>query len=85
MQTTGTKASKQPPLKMPKEIKVKYASGPAPLAAPDVADAAAPPEKFSATRDGWSCTPSAEDESWNCHLTGADPKGEAQIFKEEEV
>lgn len=84
MQTTGTKTKKQSVVKMPTEIKVKYATDPAPLAAPEVADATAPPEQLSATRDGWSCTPSAEDESWNCHLTGADPKGEAQIIREED-
>lgn len=79
---TGTvKITQQPESK---EIQVKYAKDPAPLTAPETSDAAAPPQKFTGQREGWSCMPSAEDESWDCHLSGVDPKGETRTMREED-
>ena len=37
-----------------------------------------------ASRPGWNCDASKEDENWNCQLVGADPKGKAQRVATEE-
>ncbi len=32
-------------------------------------------------RPGWTCSASEEDETWNCSLIGADPKGQAKVVE----
>ena len=43
-----------------------------------------PPKVNSNNNDGWNCYANAEDETWNCQLTGTDPKGEIQSVEEKE-
>jgi len=37
-----------------------------------------------AKRPGWNCKASEQDETWNCSLVGADPKGEAKAIGDPE-
>lgn len=42
------------------------------------------PPRTVAKRPGWTCTSGEEDDTWNCSLIGADPKGKASIVGGEE-
>lgn len=41
------------------------------------------PAKTVAKRPGWTCSANEEDETWNCSLIGADPKGRAKVVENE--
>jgi len=49
----------------------------APSKSETVADKQQPP--------GWQCDASSEDQSWDCNLKGADPKGQARIVASDEL
>lgn len=36
----------------------------------------------SSQKPGWSCKSGSEQETWDCHLVGTDPKGQAKIMEE---
>ncbi len=36
------------------------------------------------SQEGWSCAPNQENSTWDCRLTGANPKGETKIMSEED-
>ncbi len=38
------------------------------------------PPRTVAKRPGWTCSSNTENETWNCSLIGADPKGKAKII-----
>ena len=54
---------------------------PAPVKAPPVY---IQPPRTVAKRPGWTCSSSEEDETWNCSLIGADPKGIAKVVDADE-
>ena len=39
----------------------------------------------SANQEGWTCAPNQENSTWDCHLVGTNPKGEAKIVAEDET
>lgn len=44
----------------------------------------AKPPTTVAKRAGWTCTSNEEDETWNCSLFGADPKGRSKVVEDME-
>ncbi|MEO1899462.1 MAG: LPS-assembly protein LptD, partial [Methylococcales bacterium] len=40
------------------------------------------PPGFVAKRPGWTCTSNDQNETWNCSLVGADPKGETRVVSD---
>ncbi len=49
-----------------------------PVLVPENSQPVSQPPPTVANRTGWTCTPNEEDETWNCGLIGADPKGETR-------
>ena len=66
----------------PKPAKL-IAPTPIKLPAPIIAKPSKPvtiqPPKTVTKQPGWTCKASDEDETWNCSLIGADPKGKNQV------
>nr|WP_305907156.1 LPS assembly protein LptD [Methylomarinum sp. Ch1-1]MDP4519883.1 LPS assembly protein LptD [Methylomarinum sp. Ch1-1] len=42
------------------------------------------PPRTVAKRPGWTCSANEQDETWNCSLIGADPKGRARVVEHAE-
>lgn len=70
-----------PERKMKKTVTAKKKS-PArmPLAQPK--PVALPPPVQAAKSRGWNCAADDETQTWNCNLTGSDPKGKARVMPE---
>lgn len=65
----------------PRVAKTKPLPVPAPVRAAPVY---IQPPRTVAKRPGWTCSSSEEDETWNCSLIGADPKGKAKVVDGDE-
>lgn len=71
---TAPIASQDQPVAVPKIQTLKNAA-PVPLQ---------PPSSEVASEEGWTCAPNQENSTWDCHLVGSNPKGEAKLITEDE-
>ena len=74
-QDSPQKTGKPEPVEI-QPIVVKTKALPAPVKVPPVY---IQPPRTVAKRPGWTCSSAEEDDTWNCSLIGADPKGKAKI------
>ena len=63
----------------PEKQEPPFISLPAPLVSKVPSPAYIKPPGTVAKRPGWTCKSNEEDETWNCSLIGADPKGMARV------
>jgi LPS-assembly protein len=76
----------QPKIGKPKPVQLepsiaKPKALPAPVKVPPVY---LQPPRTVAKRPGWTCSSVEEDDTWNCSLFGADPKGKAKVVESDE-
>jgi LPS-assembly protein len=70
----GKKLAKHEPVVDETKIQTAQSSAPVSLQPPSVQEG---------QQEGWSCAPGAENSTWDCHLVGVNPKGEAKIVEDE--
>ena len=76
----------QPKIGKPKPVEFEPSTAkskvlPAPVKVPPVY---IQPPRTVAKRPGWTCSSNEEDDTWNCSLFGADPKGKSKIIGDAE-